>query len=196
MTAPATARPVIPDKGPGLAEQPPRVVTLDLSLTATGIAGIGGGGAWVDTITTRHTGYPRLHSIRDVVRSYAAHAHLVVVEGPSYGSGMGRREKGHHERAGLWWLITYMLWSADIPVAVMPPGAVKRYATGRGNADKDAVMLAAARRYPDVLIANNNEGDALVMLAAALDHLGYPLAPVPRTHRAALAAVDWPEVAT
>ncbi|MFG1997897.1 hypothetical protein ACGFNU_01965 [Spirillospora sp. NPDC048911] len=172
-------------------------MALDLSLTRVGVAGTGADPKeiWVGSIVVRETAYARLRAIRTEILDHCSGAELVVVEGPSYGSGTGRRERGHHERAGLWWLVTYGLWARDVPFAVVPPAAVKRYATGRGQATKDAVLLAAARRYPRVPIESNDEADALILLAMGLDHLGRPLAEVPKSHRAAVASVAWPEAA-
>ncbi len=50
-------------------------------------------------------------------------------------------------------------------------GTIKKYATGKGNADKDAMLLAAERRWPGV-VTNNNEADALWIGALACKELG------------------------
>ncbi len=171
-----------------------RVLALDLSLRATGIAG-SIPTPWTATISVSTTGCQRFRDITNEIFDRIRTPHLVVIEGPSYGSGTGDRQQGHHERAGLWWHTTYRLWRVEIPFAVVPPSVLKKYATGRGNASKQEVLLAAARRYPGVDIANDNEADAVVLLALALDHLGEPLAEVPQTHRAALDKIAWPEVA-
>jgi Holliday junction resolvasome RuvABC endonuclease subunit len=41
------------------------------------------------------------------------------------------------------------------------PTSVKKFATGKGTASKDEMILAATKRFPNVKIANNNEADAL-----------------------------------
>jgi hypothetical protein len=55
----------------------------------------------------------------------SVYEHLVdpgVVEGPrpvDYGNQGGEgRQSGHHERAGLWWLVTHALWKRGIDYAV------------------------------------------------------------------------------
>lgn len=48
------------------------------------------------------------------------------------------------------------------------PSAIKKHATGKGNAKKDAMLIAAARRWPDIDIADNNHADALWLLDLAL----------------------------
>jgi crossover junction endodeoxyribonuclease RuvC len=81
-----------------------------------------------------------------------------------------------------------------VQVAVVSPASRAKYATGKGNAGKDVVMREVARRFPD-FAGGEDEADALVLRAMGMDHLGYPMAPMPQTHRDALAAVQWPEVA-
>jgi crossover junction endodeoxyribonuclease RuvC len=171
----------------------PRIIGLDLSLTSTGIATAESGGAFVRRVQPKgKTGHDRLEYLRHQVMMDAFPADLVVIEGPSYASAA--RSKYAHEAAGLWWLVAHSLWADRRRVAIVPPASRAKYATGKGNAAKDAVLLAAARRYPHVDIDGNDQADALILAAMGADHLGHPLAPVPATHRAALAAVDWPDV--
>jgi len=51
------------------------------------------------------------------------------------------------------------------------PSQVKQYVTGRGNAPKDAVLMNAVRRFPDIEFETNDEADALGMLAMGVRHL-------------------------
>ena len=167
----------------------PRVLAGDLSLTATGLAG-NSPTLWADTLKPKTTGHERLNEITGVIYDHASKAQidLIIVEGPSYGSAKGQR--GHHERAGLWWHVTWRMWRNHIPLLVMPPAAVKVYATGRGNASKDDVLVAALARWPEAGITNNHEADAFTMLAAALDRAGAPLCAMPKTHRRALDVIN------
>ena len=165
-----------------------KVLGLDLSLTCTGVAGRG----WTDTIKphAKMRGEDRLLFIRQqIVTTWVPGAALVAVEGPSYGS-TGR---GQHERAGLWWMVACALRTHGVPVAVVPPSSLKKYATGRGVGDKDDVMREVTRRFP-WFAGKNDEADALVLAAMAADHLGQPMADMPKTHRVALDAVQWPDL--
>jgi crossover junction endodeoxyribonuclease RuvC len=172
-----------------------RVVGLDLSLTATGVADNSGA---VRIIKTKLTSHDRLRHINDAVLELVCSYHgdgrradLVVVEGPSYGS----QGSSYHQLAGLWWLLTHSLWRAALPYAVVSPQARAKYATGKGNAGKDAVLAAVVRRYPQVEISDNNAADAWVLMAMGCDYLGEPLAEMPAAHREALAKVAWPTAA-
>lgn len=172
---------------------PARITGLDLSLGGTGICHVAGGAVvHLDTVKSKTTGHERLREVIQVVRRWAgspADPHLVVIEGPSYASKGGLS----HERAGLWWLVAHRLWENGIPYAVMAPTSRAKYATGRGGAGKDEVLIAAVKRFGHLAeIGDNNQADALILAAAALDHLGQPLAPMPATNRSALDAVAWP----
>lgn len=175
-----------------------RVIGLDLSLTSTGI-GVWRGDAFVDTVRIKPLahlrGLERMRWLRAEIGSWALSglwtADLAVIEGPSYGNQGTGRQAGHHERAGLWWLIVDSLEARGVPVAVAPPATVKKYATGKGNAGKDEMLAAAIRRNPE-FHGGNDEADAMWLAAMGADHLGHPLMQVPEAHRAALKSVAWP----
>jgi Holliday junction resolvasome RuvABC endonuclease subunit len=56
----------------------------------------------------------------------------------------------------------------QIPYQGVPVGTIKKHATGKGNADKAAMM--AAVRAKGFLPADDNEADALALLLWAIDH--------------------------
>jgi Holliday junction resolvasome RuvABC endonuclease subunit len=112
---------------------------------------------------------------------------LVAVEGPSYAS----QGSGTWDRAGLWWLVVSSLLAEDIPVAVIPPTTLKKYATGKGNATKPDMRMAAYKRL-SVDLRDDNQVDALWLAVAALDHLGHAQAVLPKVQRDCLAKVAWP----
>lgn len=172
----------------------PRIVGLDLSLTQTGVARIEG--EWMATGVLKPTsmGHQRIEFLRSQIGMTCLHADLVVVEGPSFGSP-SQRQRGHHERAGLWWIVTQMLWDSGRPFAVVTPGQLKKYATGKGTASKPEVLIAVVKRLPaGASISTTDEADAFVLAAMGADHLGCPVVAMPALHRAALSAVTWPEV--
>ncbi len=173
-----------------------RVLALDLSLTATGLCWIVDGKVHtLRTLETARRGHARLWEIlHEVARYTRQHPHLTVIEGPSYRS-KSQSQRGHHERAGLWWLITHQLWASQYPYAVVPPASRAKYATGRGNAGKKEVLEATDRRYRHLIRPkDHNQADALILAALAMHHLRHPLAAVTPTHAAALNGVDWPEL--
>lgn len=171
----------------------PRVIGLDLSLTSTGVASSAG---WCDRIKPAAglTGLERLRFITSTVgqfvRCYPV-PELVVVEGLAYSSTTGAAT----ERGALWWFVVNLVDQGRLPYAVVPPTCRAKYATGKGNAPKDQVMLAAAKRYAGWDIRGNDEADAVILAAMGADWLGQPVTEVPALNRAALAGCRWPDLA-
>lgn len=174
-----------------------RVVGIDLSLTATGVATIVGREPFaLGTIRSKGakdaTLIERCNRLDDLARDVLVHAKradLVVIEQPAYNQTGG----SHHDRSGLWWLVTSQLAELGIPVVEVAPQIVKKYATGKGNAGKDEVLAAVVRRYADVAVSNNNEADALVLAAIGARHSGFEIEPtIPLVNLSALAKVRWP----
>ena len=70
------------------------------------------------------------------------------------------------------WLAILSAWCEHhvIPYEGVPVGTIKRFATGRGNADKAAMIAAMTARgfHP----ADDNEADALALLLWAIDSQG------------------------
>ena len=54
----------------------------------------------------------------------------------------------------------------------VPVGTVKKYATGKGNANKDAMVVAAKEKWSDIDIKDDNQADALWILDWAKNEYG------------------------
>jgi hypothetical protein len=179
----------------------PLVVGLDVSLTCTGVAGDG----WADALRCKGRGHHRLHWLASEVMERTRSADLVVIEGPSHGHG---GQAGHHELAGLWWMITHDLWRRGIPYAVVPPVLRTIYATGSGTPAKDypksqrariakgMVRDAVAERYGFSCDGPGryDKADAYILAMMGLHWLGWPAHVVPDSHRRALDSVTWPKL--
>lgn len=172
-----------------------KIVGLDLSLTSTGVASITDGDITVRRVQSKGRKDATLHERRDrladlaaAITEHAQDATLVVIEGPSFGQ---HRQSGQHDRAGLWWLVVDLLAEVTRVVEV-PPASRSKYATGKGNASKDAVLAAVVRRYLAVDVTGNDEADALILAAMGARHLGQPIDDMPLTHTAAMTKVAWP----
>lgn len=163
----------------------PRVLALDLSLSATGVADALG----TRTIKPTTTGVERLAEIRDEVLYVAGMAHthtkvdLVALEGYSYGS-----PNRAHQLGELGGVVRLALHRAGLRWIVVPPSSVKKYASGKGNASKAEVLGAAIRKL-DYAGFDDNEADALMLRALVLDALGAPLVKMPAKNREAVAGV-------
>lgn len=172
---------------------PYRIAGLDLSLTGTGIATHAGGDLTTRTIDgSRLTGHKRLQTIMTAVGELR-HYDLVVIE-DVFQAGRGDTSIRLAELHGL---VKHWLWLRGIPYVLVHNTAVKTYALGKGSGagtTKEAVVLAVERRYGGfVTVSDNNQADALVLLAMALERYGVPLVDVPPTHQRALSKVTgWP----
>lgn len=115
---------------------------------------------------------------------------VILIEGPGYHSAS--RGAYWHENAGFWWEVTLRIKRSGRPLVVITPGTLKKFATGRGNADKGDMRLAAGRRF-DLDRIGDDEADALWLAAAGLERYGWPLVSLPAAQVAALDAIkDWP----
>ena len=166
------------------------ILGIDLSLKATGLAH--GWGTETLTFPDEVDTLDRIDKIERRVWELVVTPCVAVLEGPSFRSNL----PSAHERAGLWWGVRRTLRDMSVPVAVVTPAAVKKYATGNGTASKQEVLAAVIRRYPDFTGTNDNEADAYVLRAMGLDHYGlrYCDLQVPKPNRAALTKIKWPEV--
>lgn len=161
-----------------------RHVALDLSLTATGFAT----GTASGVIAPKTRGHERLEEIVSSVLALVGseRASAVFIEGFSFAS----RGSSAIDIAGLGWLVRHELWRRHVPYCDVPPSVIKKYATGKGTATKDAVLAAAIRRF-GFTGDDNNAADAWVLwhLGAAL--LGRPRIAVPATHAVSASKVVW-----
>jgi hypothetical protein len=170
----------------------PAFAGLDLSLTATGVAAVRPLGLVpsLDKITTDPADYrsgrdpktdkpvatfqDRLNRLEDILaraEDAIPPGSLVFLEAPSYGSA----GSGTFDRSGLWWLAYQRLTALSCRVVPVPPTCRALYATGKGNAGKDAVIAAVTRRYPDLDVRDNNVADAVVLMAMAARAAGQPM---------------------
>lgn len=152
------------------------VLGVDPSITCTGMCLARPGELpAVSTAKTRPAGkgtLPKLARLRAQVAAVLAArtaADLVLVESPSFGShGSATRDL-----AGLWWLLVDALRAADTPLGLVAPSVLKKWTTGAGNAPKFDVGQSIARRWPDVILRNPDEADALALASIGLHHAGH-----------------------
>lgn len=170
-----------------------RVLGIDPSLTATALCYVHQGTPETAVSRTKPTGkltvdkLDRMHMQVEFVTEYASTAELVLIEAPSFGS----KGSATRDLAGLWWLMFAELLRYPAPVAVVPPSALKKWATGTGNADKFRVGQAIGKRWPDLDLRSDDEADALGLASIGLQHAG-ELPWEPTTYqREALTKIEW-----
>jgi crossover junction endodeoxyribonuclease RuvC len=177
-----------------------RVVAIDLSLTSTGYAvweegrGIVRHGRIVMKVAPPKTVEGHLGRFErlalEIIDTAGIRLHdVVVIEGLSMHSKSSSLDK----IIGNWWIAVREIVRVVIPpVILVTPGQRAKYATGKGNAGKDEVMLATARRYPNLLINNNDEADAVILAAMGARAFGHPIEEsLPAAHLEPISKIDW-----
>lgn len=183
--------------------RPLRIVALDLSLTATGIASThdstGEPRLACRTVTPRKRpsetaiDHQRLHeTFIAVATALAFKPDLVVVEFLPHVSGTGAVPLRLAELHGA---LKHFMWSKGHRYVDVEPQHLKTYATGKGNANKEQVREAVIARYGRRLhIGSFDEADAVTLLAMALDAYGQALEPVTSKQGRGASAVTWPDL--
>ena len=73
-----------------------------------------------------------------------------------------------HVYGGCLAVVTAFCERIKIPYAGIPVGTIKKFATGKGNADKALMLEAARRKWPKLNVQDDNMADALWILECAL----------------------------
>lgn len=163
----------------------PRVLGLDLSITATGVADADG---HLATLHPRAPGDERLRQLRDAIRLAAGGCppDLAVIEDlPTHARAAGITGMVHGVARSL-------LLDAGVPYALASPASLKKYATGRGNATKADMRMELYKRA-GLDICDDNQVDAYWLRAMGLHWLGHPQIKLPVGRRDALDKVRWPD---
>jgi Holliday junction resolvasome RuvABC endonuclease subunit len=171
-----------------------RVLAYDLSLTATGVA-------YPDGTTATYRPPPpskgatwreqagRLgeleHRITTDLTVYVPD--VVAIEGFSYGS----KGSSVDQIYGLGWLVRMAVLESGLPLAIIPPSSVKKYATGSGNAKKPDMRMALYQRYQRD-IKDDNECDAVWMWLMTRAAYGAEKSSMPKAQLEALKKIEWP----
>lgn len=153
-------------------------------MTATGVALADG---TTLTIKPKGAGDVRLVSIKDQVLDAVRLADFVVLEDmPARLQANAAKAVGFVHGA-----VRTLLVEIHRPYAAVPPATLKAYATGKGNADKTAMAIAALKRTGREF-ADDNQCDAAWLRWAGLDRLGAPEFALPQVQRDRLDKAAWP----
>jgi Holliday junction resolvasome RuvABC endonuclease subunit len=176
------------------------VVGLDLSLTGFGVAVFADRKVW--TVTLRSELWPDVRGWAQPARRRRLVSQLNSIPG-RHGDVLAvvearipptRGWKSTMDRAELRGTVEDWLYGQGIPIANVAPQTLKKYATGRGDADKRA-MLAAARNEcgAAIPIDDDNQADAFWLMVMGVHHYGLAGGSIlERVTRASLDRVDWP----
>lgn len=160
----------------------PRILGLDLSISATGFALPNG---YTSTITTSWKGDWRLVAVKHAVAQACPDIDMAVLEDlPTHARAAGITGMVHGA-------VRAVLLEAGVPYVLVTPATLKAYATGKGNADKTAMAIAALKRAGREF-GDDNQCDAWWLRAAGLDWYGHAEFDMPKTQRDRLSKVTWP----
>ena len=160
---------------------------LDLSLTSTGFCSAELNAA----ICSKQKGMPRLAEIRDKVLAQVQEldAPIVIVEGYSFGS----KNSQAHATGELGGVVRLALHEYGTPFIEVPPTCLKKFATGKGNANKNEVISAMSAKTGIVWSGGSADDmcDAFVLREMALAQLGLSQYKWNAVNLEGLNKVDW-----
>lgn len=175
----------------------PRVLGIDSSLTATGLARIDIGDydderkVWRSEVVTATVSAPkptkdksklamvrRVNALVDLIEgAFDADVDAVGIENLAFAA------KGENAWV-LPWIFGRVLELCErhgTPVTIVGTSQRAKYAVGKGSGpgtDKDHVLAAAIKLFPEADLSSNNEADALIVGAATCQRLQRPILPV------------------
>lgn len=179
-------------------------IGIDHSLRATGLAVWRGtrdtGSIFRRTVRTAPAdqdphGWTTAERHRRVVAEVLAYVEpddtiAIIEQRINYADG-GRHGTTELDLAALRAVIVAYLAGRRVPIASVYPVQVKAYLAGHGKASK-ADMMAAARMVLRQEPADDNQADALGLMAMGLDQWHRPLVHLPAKNRAVLNRITWP----
>lgn len=189
---------VIVDRGRPI--MPPAAFGLDLSLSATGIASVNDvGAAAMETIRMPSIPIGSLDNRAPLerIRAICRQVHgWIGLQGPNFivcmeGLSFGSNDPSAQERAGLHFAMRMSLDDIGIVPAIVAPTQVKKFATGKGNADKALVMMHVFKNW-GLTPGNDNEADAFVLAKIGACLLGFS-EPTNQAQREVLEAIRAPK---
>lgn len=128
-----------------------KIIGLDLSLVKTGFTVLKDGKhVSSGLIKSKPSGdkpineLERLVNIVTEIEGLVDGAHLVVIENLAF---MARNTTALTQLAGLNYFVRFMLFRKSIPFALVAPTSLKKYVCGKGNADKNIVMMEIFKQY-------------------------------------------------
>lgn len=138
------------------------ILSIDASLSNTGFAMMEKGIIVTCCIGSKLRGIPRLIEIRDHISRLIdkTNTDIIFIEGYAYGSGLGgSRNIDLGELGGV---LRVMFYEKGIPYVEIIPQHIKKFVTGKGNANKEMMMKISKEKY-GIDFKNNDECDAYGM---------------------------------
>lgn len=167
-----------------------RFIGIDYSTTACGIAIVDGSRGHWQTLTLRSKPlgttlphyYARILTLADNIAAAidVVPGDVVAVEGLAFAGRGASVDRLHYAWHRTVEYLSRLL--ADDEVRIVTTNQVKQLATGKGNSQKDEVLLATERRIPQAQASNNDEADAVWIAVGASILAGQPVINLPAAH--------------
>lgn len=164
-----------------------RFIGIDYSTTSTGIAIVDGEHWQVFRLRSSSTAGATLVDyyirILGLARDIAAAIDFqpgdrIGIEGIAFAGRGGSVDRLHYA----WHRTVEYVASTAVEPVIVTTNQVKQLATGRGNAQKDEVLLAAERRIPQARVSGNDEADAAWIAVGVSILAGSPAIDLPAAH--------------
>jgi crossover junction endodeoxyribonuclease RuvC len=140
---------------------------IDPSLTGTAISVVNEDGElqFSQVLHNKFTGPERLIYIRDIVEKVIQNFIPVgiVIEGYAMGAKFGREAAG--ELGGV---LRVLFCQMQIPYNVAAPMQLKKFITGKANAEKDHILMAVYKKFGYEFVTND-EADAYVLARIGME---------------------------
>lgn len=170
---------------------PVNIIGLDLSLTATGVAGDQKPGVISYKMPPQASELERVKRLKYLgvaIDKACRGANVVVIEGHSFGS----RNTHAHSLGELHGIVKVTLLQRATPFVIVPPSVLKKYACGKGNVGKDEVLATAVRDgFPG---HDNNAADAWWLRQMGLAHYLNRDEVAPKHRQVVVQAIRWPRI--
>ena len=142
---------------------------VDASLTSTGIAKVDtliANNVTTKSIQSKKKGVERLVEIRQEVFKEVMYGNLVVIESYAFS-----RPNQAHQIGELGGVLRVMFHESNLEVLEVAPTQLKKFATGKHNASKEEIAVAAYKKW-GVECRTNDETDAAVLVYIGLAYMG------------------------
>ena len=146
-----------------------KIYGVDASLMSTGIAKTND--LVTDNVTTKSIqskkkGVERLVEIRQEVFKEVMYGNLVVIESYAFS-----RPNQAHQIGELGGVLRVMFYETNLKVLEVAPTQLKKFATGKHNASKEEIAVAAYKKW-GIECRTNDETDAAVLVYIGLAYMG------------------------
>ena len=149
-----------------------KIISLDLSLTSTGVCLYENNGVEVyntQTIKTKLKGLDRQiylsYTLNIVINGFEPE--LAIIEGLGFNTKNTSKEFSHHLNVD----VRLILHKQRIPFKLVPPATLKKWVTGNGRADKQLMVDTCNSKYgTNFTLKENDLADAYLLVKWGLNN--------------------------